>query len=97
MQQDVPDDVVIIGVNEAGFDGGNEGFCDGRDLPWLQDTDADSGSADVWTQWDVTYRDVVLVDREGRFHTVFNLTDNNLSDDANYWGLVTALEDLAGQ
>jgi len=91
MQDAVPEDVVILGINEVGFEGGNEDFCDGRDLAWLQDTVDD----DIWGTWDVTYRDIVILDAEGSFHSVFNVTDNDLGDDANFWGLVTALEDLS--
>lgn len=93
MQDVVPEDVVIIGVNEVGFEGGNAEFCEGRDLSWLQDTD----EVDLWTTWDVTYRDIVILDREGAFHSVFNVTDNDLAEDENFWGLVTTLENVAVQ
>ncbi len=74
-----------------GHESGNEEFCSGRDLPWAQDDGA------VWDAWGVTYRDVVILDRDGNFHTVFNVTDNDLSLDENYWGLVTTLEDVAAE
>ena len=70
----------IIGVNQAGFESGNDTFTDGRDLPWLQE---DAG-ASVWEEWDVTYRDVWILDGENKPIDVYNLTDNDLEDPANY-------------
>jgi hypothetical protein len=57
------------------------------DLPILQDTAA----AAVWTAWAVTYRDVVILDRDNRQVTVYNLTVNDLSNPANYDTLKTLL------
>jgi hypothetical protein len=78
-------------VNEAGFESGNEAFCDGRDLAWLQDTD----EAEVWSAWQVVYRDVLLVDRQGELVGVFNLTDNDLGDAVAMDQLRQALVELA--
>lgn len=91
MQQDLPADVVILGLNEDGHESGNDDFCDGRDVPWMQDDGA------VWDDWGVIYRDIVILDRDGNFHTVFNVTSNDLGDEENYWGLVTTLSDLAAE
>ena len=86
MQGELSADVVILGVNEVGHESGNEGFCEGRDLPWLQDTEA----ADVWSAWGVVYRDVIVVDREGAYVDRFNLSDNDLGEEAN-WDHLEAL------
>jgi hypothetical protein len=81
-------DIAIVGINEAGRDEGNEQFCDGRDLPWLQDTATD----DVWGEWGISYRDVVVLDAAGDTHGVFNLTNNDLGDQVAHdelWALLT--------
>ncbi len=76
-----------MGVNEPGHESGNEGFCDGRDLPWLQDTDQD----DVWGAWKVSYRDVIILDSTGEFAATYNLSNNDLGEEANYDALTDLL------
>ena len=66
--------------------------CDStRHLPWTQDYDdgfnctgdnvglceADDTLGDVWDMWDVTLRDFVILDRNGRYVTRINLTSTN--------------------
>ena len=66
--------------------------CDSaRHLPWTQDYDdgfncdddnvglceADDTVGDVWHMWDVTLRDFVILDRNGRYVTRINLTSTN--------------------
>ena len=72
--------ITIIGLNEAGFESGNDSMTNGRALPWLQDIE----STDVWAAWNVTYRDVILVDKENYVFNIYNLTDNDLSEEAIY-------------
>lgn len=57
-----PDQVVLLGINEAGFEQDNARICNGVDLPWLQDT----AEANVWGTWEHEYGDIVLLDRENR-------------------------------
>jgi hypothetical protein len=80
MQKDLPPGIRILGVNLIGAEAGNADTCAGRVLPWLQDTPA----AQAWTAWDVAYRDVVILDAEGRPVAVHNLTENNLAVRARY-------------
>ena len=80
---------MIVGINEAGFESANAQMCDGRDLAWLQDTEED----DVWNTWVHQYRDVRILDREGFEVYVYNLTDNDLAETANYELLKNALEE----
>ena len=87
MQAELPDSIAIIGVNEFGKAGSNDVFTDGRDLPWLQDTEEDA----VWSQWGVEYRDVVLVDPEGSIVGVFNLTNQDLGQNNQFNALKDAL------
>jgi len=50
-----------------------------RTLPWLQDTLQDA----VWNSWQVSYRDVRILDAQGRLYGVFNLTEHDLSSEGN--------------
>ena len=90
MQAELPE-VAIIGINEAGYESGNDAFTDGRDLPWLQDTT----SVDMWNTWGVVYRDVFILDAEGTLLDVYNLSTHDLSVD--YDELKGLLSDYAAQ
>jgi hypothetical protein len=70
----------ILGVNGAGYESGNDVTCQGRDIPWLQDTVAEH----MWTQWGITYRDVLILNRANEPVGVYNLTTYDLADPANY-------------
>ena len=70
-----PPAVHILGVNQLGHESANDLVCQGRDLPWLQETLDDQ----VWNKWKVTYRDVVVLDRNNRPAAVFNLTVHDLA------------------
>lgn len=96
MQDDLAADGVngvrLLGINAAGAEAGNAQMTTGRDLPWLQDTTAEP----VWTTWDVTARDVVILDGANRRLAVYNLTERPLSDAANYAELKAMLATAAG-
>ncbi len=66
-------------------------MTDGRDLPWLQDTDEDL----VWDSWDHVYRDVVLLGPSNEEVGRYNVTEFDLSDDDNYAALVELLVEAA--
>ena len=84
--------IAILGINGAGY-GNNEAICEGRDIPWLQDTQDD----DWWGGWDITFRDVVILNRDGNEEAVFNLTEYNLGNPDEYAALKVLLLDIAGQ
>lgn len=86
-------EIKLLGVNETGHESGNEENCRDRIIPWLQDTQDD----DVWGSWDVTFRDVVILDDENVQVAVYNLTEYSLLDSANYDSLKTLLTDLANE
>ena len=90
-QLSTPVKVQILGVNAAGLESGNAGITSGRVLPWLQDT----ASEDAWGKWQVTYRDVVILDPDGYRVGVYNLTAHDLSDAANFVELEKLLVDAA--
>ncbi len=49
-------------MNERGNELGNASTTEDRQLPWLQDVDADNdGNSDTWQgTWDYEWRDVVI-------------------------------------
>ncbi len=63
-------------MNQVGREAANETVCNGRDLPWLQET----ADQDVWGDWAVIYRDVIILDPQNEVFAVYNLTVNNLAD-----------------
>ncbi|MFH1108569.1 MAG: PEP-CTERM sorting domain-containing protein [Planctomycetota bacterium] len=78
-------DIRILGVNGAGLESGNAFITSGRDIPWLQDLDLNGdGWSDVWRSWNVTYRDVVILDAENARVGTFNLTTHDLRIPASY-------------
>ncbi len=89
MDLDLP--IQILGINEAGYDAYNDYMTFGRNLPWLQDT----YSANVWGTWDVTYRDVVILDADNTRYAVYNLTQHDLHDPDNYETLKQLLLEAA--
>ncbi|TPV93419.1 MAG: hypothetical protein B7733_20625 [Myxococcales bacterium FL481] len=66
-------------------------MCQGRDLPWLQDT----ADADWWGRDGVDYRDVVVLDPTGDVVEVYNLTRNDLGEAENYTALLSLLREVA--
>ena len=86
-------DVKIIGIN--GFQYIEDSYScmicsdecttcsEPRTLPWTQDIDEDGdGDGDVWEDWGITLRDLVIVDRDGVELTRINLTYNNPDPDS---------------
>ena len=85
--------VQLLGVNGIGQDAGNPAITARRTLPWLQDTASDA----VWVSWNVSYRDVVVLDGENRPVAIYNVTSNNLGVPENYAALKQILLDTANQ
>jgi hypothetical protein len=83
----------ILGCNQIGADGGVPGMTVGRDLPLTQDTVAEN----VWVDWAVDYRDVIVLDVDNIPVAVYNLTTNDLADPANYAELKQILKTAAGE
>ena len=68
-------------------------MCEGRDILWLQDTE----EANWWGSWDITWRDVVILDRDGNEVDVVNLLEHDLNDTEEYAAFKALLLDVAGQ
>ncbi len=65
----------------------------GRVLPWLQPT----GTEDIWTLWQVEYRDLVILGPGNQRLSTFNLTEHDLDDPLNYEALKSQLLDAANE
>ena len=83
--------VRILGVNAVGQDSDNALMCSGRVLPWLQDT----AQQNVWGSWNVTWRDVFVLDAQNRVLRIYNLTQYDLAITANYDTLKSILLNAA--
>ena len=51
-------------------------------LPWLQDDETD-----VWSLWNVTYRDVYIVAPDLTLVDIYNLTEYDLQDENDFEAL----------
>ena len=85
MQNELADEepglgIQLLAVNESGFDSGLGTMSGLGDLPLLQDTDEET----VWDDWDVTFRDVVILNSDNEQVGVFNLTTHSLAVSDNY-------------
>jgi hypothetical protein len=83
--------VRVLGVNAVGQESDNALMCSGRVLPWLQDT----AQQNVWGSWNVTWRDVFVLDTQNRVKRIYNLTDYDLAIPANYDTLKSILLNAA--
>ena len=72
--------IQLVGVNGIQYSSGNDYVTKERDIPWLQDTI----DVDLWTQWGIQYRDVVVLDGENKPIFIMNLSAQSLSDPDNY-------------
>lgn len=90
-------DIEIVGVNDRGTGSilGNEGMTEGRDLPWLQDVENSSDGQSVWEAWEVTERDVMILDANNVMAGLYNLTENDLEDPVNYGELQDLFVEIA--
>ncbi len=64
----------LLAVNGVGHGSGVAAMSALGTLPILSDTT----QTDAWARWEVTYRDVVVLDRNNRRAGVLNLTENDL-------------------
>jgi hypothetical protein len=89
-------DIQLVGVNAFGQDAGIPGATENHDIPLLQDVDANgNGMGDVWSLWNVEWRDVVILDANNQRVGVYNLTSHDLANAANFSTLKEMLLDAA--
>ena len=72
--------VKIFGINAVGKETGNEFVTHERDTPWLQDVEG----VEAWDLWQVSYRDVYVLDSEQTLIARVNLTDLDLTETESY-------------
>ena len=79
-------DFPILAINEEGLESGNSQISQDKNLPWLQDVDQDAnGISDLWyDSWNITFRDVVVLDENNSVVDIYNVTPNDLADPTNY-------------
>jgi len=87
-------DIQILGINGAGLEHGNTSITAGRNIPWLQDV-GHTGEPNVWTSWEVTYRDVIILDTDNTMVGAFNLTTHDLRNWDSYNALIQIFLDTA--
>lgn len=78
-------------MNAPLLESGNAQMCAGRVLPWLQDDEAH----DVWGLWQVSFRDVVVLDPTGHVFSIYNLSIHDLGNPVHYAELRAILLDAA--
>lgn len=93
--ENLPVPVRILGVNAVGQEGDNSLICQGRDIPWLQDTPDEA----AWGAWEAIWRDVVVLDTNNERVDVYNLTSQSLATSDYYEqlkGILRAAATAAG-
>ena len=88
-------DIQILGVNAVGHESQNALVSSLADIPWLQDVDPNGDlESGVWDEWQVAYRDVVILDKENVSVEIFNLSSNDLGDPNNNYGNYRTLRQM---
>ena len=80
----------FLAVNASGHEDAMEALADEGSIPILQDEE----DADLWGQWQINYRDVVVVDANLKPIARINLTDDSLDDEPVYEALKTLIVDV---
>lgn len=87
LEAEAPGRFVLAAINQDGFEASAPDMAELGDIALLQDTVV----ANAWVRWQAVYRDVVIVDAQGRRVEAFNLTEHNLADAAEYEALKARL------
>jgi len=86
--------LIIVAVNHDDARAGLDTLVSEGDLPILQDTAA----GDLWGAWEVTWRDLIVLDPRGERVGVLNLTEHDLADEEHLQTLeALLLEATEGQ
>ncbi len=64
-----------------------------NDIPWLQPVGRDA----IWTDWQVIYRDVIIIGPGNEYLATFNLSEFDLSNTESYEALKQLLIEAATQ
>jgi hypothetical protein len=93
MQQELGERAALIGVNAVGYDTYNDSFTSSADIPWLQDVP----EVQAWGMWGAEWRDVVVLDSQGRYFGLFSLNEHDLGWEDDYEALVGMLVEAAAR
>ncbi len=93
LQEELGDEVALLGVNAIGYDTYNDTFTASSDLPWLQDTMSDA----AWEQWDAQWRDFWVLDDEGLLYAKVDLNEYDLGRPGDYEIIRELLLDAAAR
>ena len=80
MQQEIGDSGALLGVNAYGYEDSNDTFTSSADIPWLQD----NMSALAWEAWNADWRDVYILDSQGRLYATIDLNSRDLGYEPDY-------------
>ena len=83
----------IIGIDAVGHESDNAVICNGRTLPWLQDTAA----AEVWRAWAANKDDVIVLDSTNVIIATYSVAAHDLTQSANYAALKNLLVTAAAR
>jgi hypothetical protein len=72
--------IQILVINNIGAESGTAPTTDGRDIPYLQDTMGENVKSD----WNATWRELVIVNSCNEVVQVINTSTNSLSLPSNY-------------
>jgi len=91
---DTPVPITLIGINQVGYESGNDTITSDVDLPWLQDTQ----QADVFGAWPpARIRELKIVGRDGQVAATFDLNQDDPVDEQAYQRVLDALVQAAQQ
>ena len=74
----------ILGVNHMDKSSANQQMTEGRDIPWIQDVP----TVNAWTTWDISYRDVIILNADNEYEATINVTTSNLTEADGYNSLM---------
>jgi hypothetical protein len=80
MKQQLGDQVALLGVNAVGYESYNDEFTAELTIPWLQD----SMSELAWEAWGAEWRDVFILDPQGRLYALVDLNAMDLGWEPDY-------------
>lgn len=88
--------IQLVGINAKGQEAANEATTEGRELPWLQDVDANQdGLGDAAALWSPSYRHVYVLDQDNVQVAAFDVDAKDLNQAENYAALRALLVDAA--
>ncbi len=73
-------DIIVIGIGRDN-DESTDQITSNNDLPWLKDNSSEFGQ--VWSNWNVSNRDLIFFNKQGEYKYKLNLTSQFNTDEIN--------------